>query len=105
MVSNFFETTPDFFKTKKANSNGCRSDYASGYIPTIRHLTRIVDYLLDYEERCSVTTIVKDCGIITQTVNKALLWLINHKIVEKSYIRSYKVYGICKEWKELKDEK
>jgi len=99
-VQEFFEN-----KNNKCNSNGCKSDYARKKLPTIRHLTRIMNYLLDCKQHCNITNISTNCGLLSETTNKSILWLVNHKIVERKYENSYKVYFINQKWKKLKDGK
>ena len=92
-------------RDRTKNNNGCKGDYGPGYIPNIRHLTRVIMYLTDCKEYCNASRIARDCGLINLTLKKSLLWLTNNNILKMRYNNNYKTYGINITWKKLKDDK
>jgi len=95
----------NFKRSKEKTSNGCKSDYASKKLPTIRYLSRIINYLIDYNEECNMSKISVDCGLTNEDVKKSVLWLSNNKILIKVHKSKGKLYSINSEWKKLKDGK
>lgn len=67
--------------------------------------TRIIIYLLEINSYCTCTDIKRGCGIrSTESINNALLWLVNNKILNKTKTKSSSsiVYYINPDWKKIK---